>query len=515
MWDSNPSRGGGISRRTFGLGLLGGVALAAAPAATADPGPGTYRLTADQMSRTADRDFFGVNGARIISAENAGQWRDPVFQGALAAVGPGLIRVQGGTTSQWIDWRTGCFDERDGGGFAGRNDGRPPLTLADWSGILQRVGAAPIFDLNVVTSTLDDQLDMLREAGRLGMPVRYVELGNELWVPMRAYIDRYPTGADYAGVMNDWITAIRREFPDVHIGVSAVDDSSPVGVLAGSRMSSWNRGLYETIRDADAAVFHPYWIVDPLAADISSTAAGGAVTWAMLAGKVLPELPSGMRAWFTEYNQMGKEAVAPLDRLPAVQQTWAVGLSVASFTLRALLDPRADLAVMHCALNGAPSAGTGGGGTTNQAVHALISDGSGGSSRFGRTALNVALTSIYHCLEAGTTVRALRLDRCVEISAALLTPVYAGAAEAFTGAELTSAGGTRAVLINTSDRPLRIALPANLIGAQDVRIYQAPPTAAPAFVAGDTVSETSTAVSDVLDLPAYSQAVLRCPPAGA
>ncbi|MFE2994500.1 hypothetical protein ACFXG4_05745 [Nocardia sp. NPDC059246] len=514
MKHSNAYRefGGPVSRRAFGLGVLGGAALAAVSAATptalADPAAGAYRLTADPAFRTADRDFFGVNGARIISAENARQWHDPAFQDTLAAVGPGLIRVQGGTTSQWIDWRTGLFDEREGVGFAGRNDERPPLTLSDWAGILRRTGATPVFDLNVVTSTLDDQLDMLREARRLGMPIRFVELGNELWAPMAAYTAAYPTGADYGRAMNDWIAALRREFPDARIGVSAVDDSSPL-ISALQRLATWNRGLYDTIRDADAAVFHPYWIVDPVAADIASTADGGAVTWNALAEKVLRDLPAGMRAWVTEYNQMGKEATPPLDHLPAVQQTWAVGLSVASFTLRALLDPRMELAVVHCALNGAPATTTGGGGTTNQAVHALISDGSGGSQLYGRTALNWALTPIYRSMADGTTVCALHLDQTVRTPAALISPPYAGAAEAFTGAELLNGGRATAILINTSDRCLRITLPPSVTGAQDVTVYTASPTAAPAFVSGDTVSETRTTVSGTIDLPPYSEAVLH------
>ncbi|MEC3956786.1 hypothetical protein VMT65_27375 [Nocardia sp. CDC153] len=515
MRESNSSWvGAGIGRRAFGRGILGGAALAGsarlASPASAAPAGRTYRLAPEQLSRTADRDFFGVNGARIISAENARQWHDPAFQDALAAVGPGLIRVQGGTTSQWIDWRTGLFDEQDGGGFAGRNAGRPPITLPDWADIVRRTGATPLFDLNVVTSTLDDQLDMLRAARRLGMPIRYVELGNELWVPMRAYSAVYPTGSDYARAMNDWISAIHGEFPGARIGVAAADNSPGItGAFGGQRYADWNHGLYETLRDADAVTFHPYWIVDPVAADIASTAVGGTVNWTHVADTMLRDMPTGLQAWFTEYNQMGKEATPPLDRLPAVRQTWAVGLSVASFTLRALLDPRAGMAVVHCALNGAPSTTTGGGGTTNQAVHALISDGSGGSALFGRTALNIALTPIYHCLDEATTVRSLRLDPGVESPAGLLLPPYIGVADAFTGAELSSAAGIRAILINTSDRSLRITLPPSLVGAQEVRILAAAPTAAPAFVAGDTVSETGATVSDVLDLPAYSQALLR------
>ncbi|MRH90815.1 hypothetical protein GFY24_25820 [Nocardia sp. SYP-A9097] len=500
-----------ISRRAFTLGALGaGAAYSVArtaPVGSAKP-DSIFRLTADAATHTVDRDFFGVNGARIISAQNARQWHDPAFRDALAAARPGLLRVQGGTTSQWIDWRTGLFQEGDGGEFAARNDGRPPLLLSDWAELVRHTGATPVFDLNVAHSTIDDQLDMLREARRLGMPVRYVELGNELWISMRPYTELYPTGADYARVMNEWIAVIRREFPQARIGVAGVDDSG-MFALMGERATSWNGLLFSTIRDADAVTLHPYWIVDPVAADIGSTAGGGAVAWARLAEHVLPQVPAGMEVWYTEYNQMGREAAPPLSLLPAPQQTWAVGLSVAAFTLRTLQDPRTGMAVMHCALNGAPAVDTGGGGTTNQALHALISDGSGGSELFGRTALHRALSPIYASMADGTEVRALRLDAAVQTPAALITPAYVGPAELFTGVELAAGGRTTAVLVNASDRALRITLPPSLIGARDATVYAAAPTSAPAFVPGDTVSETRTAISGSIELPPYSEAIVN------
>lgn len=496
-------------RRSFLLGAIAtagliGTAGRNAPRAAAQPGP--RRLIAEEGGRTVGRDFFGVNGARIISPLNARQWHDPAFRAALAAVGPGLLRVQGGTTSQWIDWRTGLFDERPDGGFG--NAGRPPLTLEDWAGLVNAIGGTAIFDLNVVTSTLDEQLAQLHAAERLGLPVRYIELGNEIWAPMAAYRDRYPTGADYGRAMNDWIPALRKDFPDARIGVAAADASMPAAAVLGARYSAWNQGLFATIRGADAAVLHPYWIVDPLAQDISSTAVGGTVNWNHVSSRLLPEVPAGMDIWFTEYNQMGREATPPLDRLPAVQQTWAVALGVAAFTLRTMTDPRVGMSILHCALNGAPSTDTGGGGTTNQAVHALISDGTGGSELFGRTAHNIALTPIYHSVGAETTVRALRLDTDVEAAAALLMPPFAGSVSAFTGVELSSATGeSTTILLNASDQPLRLALSRE--GPAAAEIYTAAPTAAPAFVPGDTISVTRTTVSGSVDLPPYSETFLR------
>ncbi|WP_067820717.1 hypothetical protein [Nocardia inohanensis] len=465
-------------------------------------------LIADTAFHPVGTDFFGVNGARIISPLNARQWHDPAFLDRLAAVGPRLLRVQGGTTSQWIDWRTGRFVERSGSSFATANDGRPPLTLEDWAFAVRRIGATPIFDLNVATSTLAEQIAQLHAAERLGMPVRYLELGNEIWMPMSPYTELYPTGADYARVMNDWIVVLRKEFPQARIGVPAADDA--LGSALGERYRTWNQGLFDTIRGADAAVFHPYWIVDPVRADISSTAAGGTVAWTELS-RALPKVPAAMSIWITEYNQMGREGTPPLTMLPALQQTWAVALGVAAFTLRALCDPKVEMAVLHCALNGAPGSDTSGGGTTNQAVHALISDGTGGSEVFGRTAHNVALTPIYDSLRADSTVRMLSLDTPVEVPALLLVPAYAGTVSAFTGVELSSPEGTSAVLLNAGAEPIRITLPEYLSG--EAEIYCAPPGAAPAFVAGDTIPVTRIRASGSIELPAYSETVLRGSPA--
>ncbi|WP_227981884.1 hypothetical protein [Nocardia spumae] len=498
-----------VGRRAFTLGAAGGAVLFAATRTlpvSAEPAPGLV-LTAGPGQRRLGRDFLGVNGARIISADNARQWHDPAFADALAALGPGLLRVQGGTTSQWIDWRTGLFRDIAGGDFAGRNDGRPPLLLTDWAELIRRTGATPVFDLNVVNSTLDDQLDMLREARRLGMAVRYVELGNELWVPMSRYTAVFATGADYARAMNDWIAAIRTEFPDVAIGVAAVVEGM-LGSALDQRLSGWNQGLYDTIRGADAVVFHPYWIVDPISADLSSTAAGGCAAWNSLARHSFPNVPAGLDIWLTEYNQMGQEAIPPLNLLPALPQTWVGALSVASFTVRALLEPRVRMAVVHCALNGAPSGDTGGGGTTNQALHALIADGSGGSQLYGRTALNWALAPIYHAVTGATDVRPLALGSDLEIPAVLLEPTTAGLVDAFTGAELTADGRTSAILINVSDRVLPVALPPELAGAQ-ATIYTASPTATPAFAPGDTVSQTRTSVAGTCTLPPYSLVTLH------
>ncbi|WP_039973267.1 hypothetical protein [Rhodococcus qingshengii] len=468
--------------------------------------PAESVLSPQGNTRQVPADFFGLNGARIIAPENADQWHDPVFRQALGGLEAGLLRVQGGTTSQWIDWRTGLFDEREGSLFIGQNEGREPLLLEDWAQLVRETGATPIFDLNVLTSTLDDQIDMLRAARELGMEVKYVELGNELWDPAGYYQQMYPTGADYARAMNNWIVGLRAQFPGIEIAVSGADDSSTITSVLGERLQQWNEGLYANIVGADAVSIHPYWVPDPIQADVGATVAGGTVAWNAFSEKSLAKVPPSMSVWLSEYNQinlpLGEIPGFPPHLIPGVPQTWAVGLGVASFALASLTEPRVTMSVIHAALDGHPSersrAANG-----NEEIHAVLADGSGGSTEFGRTAINEVLTPIYARIRGGATVQALRADSAPSVIAALLSPLGVSQVSAVTGA-MFSGEDPGAFLVNLSDRPIQVTLPSRLPATLTANTLTAPPLSNPAFTPADTVSRIRAIVSGEMVLAPYS-----------
>ncbi|QCB51015.1 hypothetical protein E5720_00985 [Rhodococcus sp. PAMC28707] len=476
---------------------------------TGSLGPGSQGesvLTPQGSTRQVPADFFGLNGARIIAPENAAQWHDPVFRQALGGLGAGLLRVQGGTTSQWIDWRTGLFDEREGSFFIGQNESRQPLLLDDWAQLVRETGTTPVFDLNVLTSTLDEQIEMLRAAQQLGMEVRYVELGNELWDPGKYYEQIYPTGADYAKAMNSWVVALRAQFPGIEIAVSGADDSSAITLVLGERLQQWNDGLYANIIDADAVAIHPYWVPDPIQADIGATVAGGTVAWNAFSEKVLTKVPPSMSVWLSEYNQinlpLGEIPGFPPDLIPGVPQTWAVGLGVASFALGTLTEPRVTMSVIHAALDGQPSersrAANG-----NEEIHAVLADGSGGSTEFGRTAINEVLTPIYGRARGGATVQALRADSAPTVNAALLSPLGVSQVPAVVGTTFLG-DDPGAFLVNLSDRPIQVTLPSTLPATLRADTLTAPPLSNPAFTPVDTVSSSRTVVTGKMVLAPYS-----------
>ncbi|MCW2785742.1 MAG: hypothetical protein JWP74_2259 [Marmoricola sp.] len=486
--------------------VLAGSSTAIDPASSASLPPTLTPVVG--VARTVQPAFFGVNGARIISAPNASEWHDPVFTQAVAALAPGYLRIQGGTTSQWIDWRTGLFDQSANSPYVGANAGRRPILMSDWADLLRATGAQPVYDLNVTTSTPADQVAMLHEAQRLGMPVTHLELGNELYIGDKTYKALYPTGADYARAMNHWIDVLRTSFPGVQIAVSAADTSSSLfSAFYGKRYTSWNKLLYAGIRGADAVALHPYWFPTP--ADGTTASAGsGLAAWKALSTKVIAQVPADLHVWLTEYNQMDvpfTEVGVPSGLLPGAKQTWAVGLSLAAFSLQALADPRVTMAVVHSALNGEPTAAaTQSGG--NMEVHALLADGSGGSTLFGRTAENDSLTPLFDAVRdqgsGPVEVRLLTVASAPKVTTSLWSPTGVSTVSGVTGAWI----GDRLALVNLSSSAVRITLPS--AGPWSATVQTAPPRTRPAFNPGDTVGSSTATVSATILLPAYSEALL-------
>src|SRR5262245_53193346 len=149
--------------------ILGGAHLA--PAATAAeraltvrPASGYHRLP------------LAYAGFNAPFRRNSWQARSPRLHEAVAGLRPGAIRVFGGTTANYWDWRSGKLMDVRGVPPRIRRVAREmsPIHLADWAQLVKDANAIPVFDLNMVTSSLSDQLDMLSTAAQLGMPIRRI-----------------------------------------------------------------------------------------------------------------------------------------------------------------------------------------------------------------------------------------------------------------------------------------------------------------------------------------------------
>ncbi len=452
--------------------------------------PDAVAVTTTGATRDVPDRFFGFNAASIVQTVNADLLRDPALQDELAGSGTRLLRVPTGTAAQWIDWRTGAFIENPTSPFASIPPDRRGMTMDDWAELIARTGAEPVWDLNVLNADLDDQIEMLTEAERLGMPVRFIELGNELWDVRSIYPEVYPTGADYAETMNAWIPALRERFGDVHIAVCGADPSDAFfAAVFGDRYVDWNRQVVDTVVDADAITIHPYWTLPDRAepgSDVAATLDAGPDAWDAVTAETLARVPDDLDVWVTEWNQAAWGS-------DSGTQIWAQALSVVTVAIAQLVDPRIGMSLVHDIVDGHANPHDVGISTTFPA----FTNGADGSEPLARTALGHALPLLFDAVGPGTSVTRLALDD-------------PGVASGFAGVAIAGAN-PGAVFVNRSAEPVTVDAGDVLPGTWTTTVLSAAPDAQPGWVASDTVDPVTGSTDGVIEIPAHALVRLARP----
>jgi hypothetical protein len=254
----------------------------------------------------------------------------------LAALEPSTIRWPGGTEADFYDWRTGENEEKAG---------EAPFTLKDLAAACLSTGAVPIFDLNVLapTNRTDPayQVAMLEAARQLGLPVEYVEVGNELYSNGPGFAQAFPNGAAYARTVSIYVQALHRAFPGVQVAADAIP--FPVG----PRQQSWDQELRAGATgpgapDALVVHFYPGLYQRPFtSSDLPVLFADAYSSISELAG-VLRGL--GKPVWLTEYNMRGPYRLFRQEGPSPAERDFAHELYLAAFA--AMLPRVAGLALV-------------------------------------------------------------------------------------------------------------------------------------------------------------------------
>ncbi len=312
-------------------------------------------------------DYLGINGTNVTAFDLG--WANIELQKSIEGLYPSTIRYPGGTNANWWDWRKGGFV--DGSKIDNKKKtcyGLPfnygsiypqnNNSLANFKISIDKAHAKPVFVLNLLSSTLSDQLAMLEEAQQLGFPIEEVELGNEFYTELCEHIEKYPTGTSYATDAATWTGAIRQRFGS-NVKVSWVGAKEYTGM--SSRLANWNSGMVNIIstlsasQKPDAFTLHEYKPANVPATGTShcstidftanqSTFCSKKI-WQKFFYNVYKNIdainttemttlsaafPAGAaRFWFTEYNL--------LDREKMIHGSWANALYTGAMTL-AFLD---------------------------------------------------------------------------------------------------------------------------------------------------------------------------------
>lgn len=194
----------------------------------------------------------GANLAPVI--------HDKAFMSCLDQLAPSIFRYPGGNGANWFDISTGMYvrDPRVPRAKNTSNFDRP-FDFPVLKRILEEANAEPSIVLNLLTGTMDTQIEALKHARSIGIPITRIELGNEYYLQgARAGTDAYtrvfPAAADYARTALQYAKALRKEFPACQIGVPILARAAH-----GPRETSWNDELLQHIDSSiDALIAHIY-----------------------------------------------------------------------------------------------------------------------------------------------------------------------------------------------------------------------------------------------------------------
>ena len=439
-----------------------------------------------------------------LNAENTTgpRWDNSNLDAVLKNFAPGVLRYPGGTSANYWDWRQGWFQPGK------KWPAEPPAPVDDkipvFGVALNAAGSAPMFVLNVLTyqggvgtnaenaAMLADQLKFLHAAAAAGMPVKYVELGNEMYLTGASntgphgqdYATRFPTAVDYADQMNPWITAIHKAFPASLVAAIGDDPNYIPGV--SQRRLTWDANVLPALHGEDVVTVHEIQRVYQ-SGPASTLLAQPYIRYKTFKANQLPLFTARkLPIWITAFNME--------DQTPthAVQGTWLHGLYVAEEALLFLANP----VFSRIGLSG--SVGTAHGGA--------IFDGPQGLGPTGPPTVPLALTA------AGTTLSQIQgVFHGASKSQALAFPggptLGATGAPALLGESVRTPAGLKLVLVNTSSRPVTLSLsrlfPAGFTAAQ---------TTAPSvmtLVTGPKSTTTTTSHgSGQLQLGAYTLATV-------
>jgi hypothetical protein len=222
-------------------------------------------------------------------------------------VGIQTVRFPGGDVGNYWDWQAGTV-------YPIGKASKTQDSLSALSGLAHNTRTVPLYNLNVMTlnnalvhgsslhQAVENQIHMLQAAHGLGLPVQYLELGNEFFWSSPDHQQAFPKASDYASMMNDWTARLKQEFPEATIAAVGSIPSSGDG-----RTKDWNAAVIGKIRGINAITLHRYdsiidggvWNGTPAEAVLSNVFSD----WSkIVSAELKPIEQAKLRVWVTEFG---------------------------------------------------------------------------------------------------------------------------------------------------------------------------------------------------------------------
>ena len=442
----------------------------------------TRHIVLSQNWKQLHRDIYGVNGQ---TANTPAIDTNPDFLTKIGGLSLGNFRWPGGTIGNYFDWRTGktkAIDAKDpnGGPTQGNMTQRNTYGLSQLKWVLNAAGATPIFMLNMLTDILPNQLEMLSTAKQMGMPIKYIELGNEFYLSYAQGGDNttgklgdyanvpyhYPTAKSYADSCEYYIAEIKKRFPEAMVAFHGViDEPTQVWFNSSPRSVEWNKVMKQCITSTNIVIMHDYPNVDDYPNHGVRTPAG-ALKITLDTHKAnrsfIETTYPGYEVWFTEYNNKTDTNGSGFRRNLYAGQ-WIHGM-IASLTTAYLLScPQVKLTCIHDIVSGVSACLI----YDNETNIPVSWDNT--STRVTGKTNEYSAAGVAHAL-LGKVAKGSDWMQLISVTNNPMMTTEKGNIETLHGAIFYSGNTTRAFIVNLSDQMQRIGV-ANLRGVSTVESH--------------------------------------------
>jgi hypothetical protein len=566
---ANGSRVGGASIVVGGSNSSSNAVEFGAPSVTVSLGTNAHSFNGDFLGfNTSDE---GLGGAAT--------WDSQPFVSDIAALGAQNFRIYGGTWSDYINWQTGQYFDTFGTSepVSGSSTVAVPgasFTLNNYVPFLKGTHSAAVFNVNIMTYCpandpypeganktcgqplpanvadytsgtknytnattpgtcldpvadsasydswgLDFQIEMLKAAQSAGIPIKYVELGNELYDYGTDDDQFFPCPQDYVNKANLWVQTIDQDFPGVQVAITG-EDVSYSGKTANclvanrsgancTRLELWNQALLNassvldpssndrvTSMGENAITFHTYYhsqlgvdgSVDNPSELSAMLSTGAQDRYTITSAGDLPLLPTGVKAWITEWN-------IDSDPTDLVYGSWAQGLSEVTYAMGLAATSQVALTDVHDLVDSGQVWGALFSGTSYTAFGGIATLPSPvpATQQYGMTAGGFALSNLLRTMHGATATTNLSFGTNPDIAGTAVPGLI--------GQSFVVDGKTNLFFVNLSADNEKVSL-GTLSGTYSVLQYATSPTN---FITGnDSIPALSSTATTELTIPPYS-----------
>lgn len=419
-------------------------------------------------------------GANVNALFWEEHYQDPRLLAAVRSLGGPVLRLPGGTESDYFDWERGRPVDLCRYGSCRSWDSAqltPPglfqrfgsfrnSTPATFAAFAQQVNGTLLLVANTVTASVDDNVRWINAVAGAGTAIPLIELANEPYFGQVEGTDNtarlYPTAASHVAYVRQLAAALRGRVPGARLAFPAfvprVDPATGQPSPGhDARMLTWNEASLAAgiAADVDAFALHFYPRLPGRRGASDSAYLRTLSTYANAYWSLTQQqpqwqqLPADKRLWVTELNASFADAAELVG-------TWMHGLMQAQLMLLMLRDPRMDVMLQHML-------------TGNPQWQAVVHPGRApdivvppGFTPYGLTASGEALAALSTALRGATCVETLPASTPATImvgarDASTLRAIIVNAAADTVSIDVRTLGFTR--VTGTERRALPLSKP--------------------------------------------------------